>query len=464
MGVLELIVGFLVVLGPLVFFHELGHFLMAKRAGIRVLEFGFGFPPRMFQFWRGRGHLSLGATRVTIPANFPGLPLSAAECIQEADQEEAETKKQEKPKVLDRGDYVQVMAQERRPGHLSLSALSTLDPSQDDVTPQHDVTAEGVRLRGQLTEYVPGTIYSVNWLLPVGGFTRMLGEEDPSASDSFAAAPKRWRTAVLLAGPLANLLLAVIVLTSVWMIGTQTALTCRFAIDKVSDNTPAAQANLQPADYIVSIDGEAMDGCYELGQYVRSHTGQSVTLGIERDGQLMEALVTLRAEGEYDPNLEGPLGVSLDPQPVTWETYRAGFLEALLNAVLFVLLMIASILALPIMLLRGIGLSSFIGPIGISQAGGEAIQLSRQVGTWAPLLLLIGQVSVAVGLSNLLPLPALDGGRLLFILVEWIRGRRVDPRKEMLVHVVGLGLLLLLAALISYSDIVRWMSGEALLR
>jgi regulator of sigma E protease len=459
MGIVELIVGFLVVLGPLVFFHELGHFLMAKRAGIRVLEFGFGFPPRMFQFWRGRGHLSLGATRVTIPANFRDLPLSAAEQVAEQEEEG-----EEKPKVLDRGDYVQVLAQERRPGDLVLSALSALDPDQDDVTPQHEVTADGVRLRGQLKQYVPGTIYSVNWLLPVGGFTRMLGEEDPSAPDSFAAAPKRWRTAVLLAGPLANLLLAVVVLTSVWMMGTQTAVTCRFAIDKVSENTPAARANLQAKDYIVSIDSEAMDGCYELGEYVRSHTGQSVVVGIERDGQLMEIPLTLRAEGEYDPSFEGPLGVTLDPQPLTWETYRAGFLEALLNSVVVVFLMIASILALPIMLLRGVGLSSFIGPIGISQAGGEAIQLSRQVGTLAPLLLLIGQVSVAVGLSNLLPLPALDGGRLLFILVEWIRGRRIDPRKEMLVHVIGLGLLLLLAALISYSDIVRWVSGETLLR
>ncbi len=463
MGIVELVVGFLVVLGPLVFFHELGHFLIAKRAGIRVLEFGFGFPPRMFQFWRGRGHLSLGSTHVTIPANFRGLPLSAAEYVQVADQEE-EAEKQEKPKVLDRGDYVQVVAREGRPGDLVLSALSALDPSQDDVTPQHDVTADGVRLRGQLTEYVPGTIYSVNWLLPVGGFTRMLGEEDPSAPDSFAAAPKRWRAAVLLAGPLTNLLLAVIVLTSVWMIGTQTAVTCRFVIDEVSDNTPAARANLQAEDYIVSIDGEAMDGCYELSDYVKSHTGQSVVVGIERDGQLIQVPLTLRAEGEYDPTFEGPLGVTLDPQPLTWEIQRAGFLEALLNSVLVVLVMIAGILALPIMLLRGIGLSSFIGPIGISQAGGEAIQLSRQVGTWAPLLLLIGQVSVAVGLSNLLPLPALDGGRLLFILVEWIRGRRVDPRKEMLVHVIGLGLLLLLAVLISYSDVMRLVNGEALLR
>ncbi len=464
MDLIMLIVGFLIVLGPMVLIHELGHFIMAKRAGIRVLEFGFGFPPRLLKFWQGKGHLALGSTRVVIPANFKGLPPSAAEYWLEKETQDSEGKKPNKQKlVLDAGDYVDIIADKPAQGVYILRKLAVLDPEKDDVSPLRRETETGVQMRGELAQYVPGTIYSINWLLPLGGFVRMLGEEDPTAPDSFAAAPKRWRAAVLLAGPLMNLVMAFVVLTGAWMIGIQEPVTCRVSIAQVNPNAPAATAGLQAQDFVLKIDDEPMDLCNELSAYVRQHAGEVVELEIERDQEVLTIPVKLRANGEFNPDTEGPLGIMLSLEPLTWQTsYRANLLEALYKSGAIVLATIVGILSLPVLILQGLDLSGILGPIGISQAGSEAIQISRQVGTLSPILMLIGQVSVAVGVTNLLPLPALDGGRLLFIFFEWIRGRRIDPRKEMIIHLIGLALLLILVAIVSYGDVVRFISGQKL--
>lgn len=470
MNLIMLIMGFLVVLGPMVLIHELGHFLMAKRAGIRVLEFGFGFPPRLLKFWQGKGRLAVGSTCVVIPANFKGLPPSAAEYWLEKEMQASEEEKSRPPKqkiVLDAGDYVDIIADvtadKPAQGVYTLRKLTVLDPDTDDVSLLRRETEAGVQMRGELTQYVPGTIYSLNWLLPLGGFVRMLGEEDPTASDSFAAAPKRWRAAVLLAGPLMNLIMAFVVLTGTWMIGIQEPVTCRVFVAQVTPNAPAATVGLQPQDLILKIDDEPMDQCAELSTYVRQHAGELVELEIERNKEVLTIPVKLRANGEFNPETEGPLGIMLSFEPLTWQTsYRASLPEALYNSAFIVLATIVGILSLPVRILQGLDLSGILGPIGISQAGSEAIQISRQVGTLSPILMLIGQVSVAVGVTNLLPLPALDGGRMLFVLFEWVRGRRVDPRKEMIIHLIGLALLLILVAIISYGDVMRFISGQKL--
>lgn len=467
-----LVIGFLVVLGPLVFFHELGHFFVAKWAGIRVLEFGFGFPPRMFKFWQGKGRLSVGSTRVTIPSNFKGLPASAAEYRQfeqepksqalASDENQAiDRGSQRVPDILDVGDYVEILTEKLAHGTYVLRKLTRLDPERDDVSPLRQQTPEGVCMRGELTEYVPGTIYSVNWLLPVGGFVRMLGEEDPSAPDSFAAAPKRRRAAVLLAGSFMNIMLALVVFTVAWMSGVQEPTACRIEVTQIVSGTPAETAGLQPQDIILMADDKPMDVCYGLNEYVREHTGQQIVLKIERAGQVVQVPITPRVPGQYDSSREGPLGISIMHHVTGWTIHRASLPEALSNALVVIGTVITGIMSLPVMLLSGAAMS-LLGPIGISQAGGEAIEMSRASGTLFPLLVLIGQVSVAVGLTNILPLPAMDGGRLLFVLFEWIRGRRIDPRKEMVIHLVGLGLLLVIAAMVSYGDIVRLIRGQRL--
>lgn len=352
--------GFAVVLGPLVFIHELGHFVAARWAGICVLEFGLGFPPRMVKLGQDKD----------------------------------------------------------------------------------------------------GAIYSINWLLPLGGFVRMLGEEDPSAPRSFAAASKRWRSVTLLAGSLMNILLAWVLLTIAWMTGLQEAATCRYQVVNTRANSAAAAAGIWPDDVIVSVNGEPMDGCDELSGYLRARAGQTVSVEIERAGRRLALPLALRAPGQYDQAIEGPSGLYFKRHPLTWTIHRSGLGEAMFKSAELIVTMAGRMLSLPTMLLGGLKLSSFMGPIGISQAGSEALQTSLQSGVLFPILSLIGQVSVAVGLTNLLPFPALDGGRLVFVLVEWVRNKRLDPRKEKQIHLGGLGLLLILMALISYTDIARLLSGQ----
>ena len=161
-----------VVLGPIILVHELGHFIFAKLAGVRVEEFGLGFPPRLLKLWRGEGYLNLGSTRVVIPAGFrlpPGLKV---------------------------GVWVDAVIQRRDDGTHILRRLTVLDPNVDDLTLERERVDEGVHMRGELTALEPGTLYSLN-LLPMGGFVKMTGEEDPSDPRSLAAQPKRWRVAVL---------------------------------------------------------------------------------------------------------------------------------------------------------------------------------------------------------------------------------------------------------------------------
>jgi regulator of sigma E protease len=386
------------------------------------------------------------------------------------------------------GDNVEVIADCTGPNEYRLHQLLWLDPSEDDLAPMRKEEAGRVQLRGQVTEYVPGTIYSVNWLLPLGGFVRMLGEEDPTAPDSFAAAPKRRRAAALLAGPLTNVLLAVIIITAAWMVGYQQAVTCQVEVTGINSGSPAEQAGLQPGDLILQVDAEPIDGCGELTTYISARKGQQVTLSVKRgvsilipwqawicaqvdrcalvaqaSDQTLQIPIVPRTDGQYNPAREGPLGVTVLHHATSWETQQVGLIDALIGTAGIIQTMVAGMLSLPAALVSGAALA-VLGPIGISQAGSEAIEQSIRYGTLFPILMLIGQVSVAVGLTNLLPLPALDGGRLLFIVVEWLRGRRVEPRKEMIVHLVGLGLLVLVALLVSYGDIMRLINNQSILK
>ena len=155
------------VLGPMIMIHELGHFIAAKLAGVRVEEFGIGFPPRMIGLWRGKGSLIVGPNTVAIPRGFR-LPHAVA-----------------------LGTHVDAVVERNVDGDLVLRRVELADLSAP--VAEGEAAAAGTEiLRGKITELDRGTLYSLNWL-PMGAFVRMTGEEDPSHGDSLAAQPKRWR-------------------------------------------------------------------------------------------------------------------------------------------------------------------------------------------------------------------------------------------------------------------------------
>ncbi|CAG0929448.1 partial Regulator of sigma-W protease RasP, partial [Planctomycetaceae bacterium] len=142
---------FLLVLGPLVFIHELGHFLAAKRAGIRVLEFGMFYPPRALRLWRGQGSALIGSRRVIIPRNF------------------------KLPKTLEEGKVVRATA-DKVNDRLILKSITVLEETPVTAPTLDEFSTNEAFLYGEVSEFDPGTEYTLNWL-PLGGFVRMLGEE-----------------------------------------------------------------------------------------------------------------------------------------------------------------------------------------------------------------------------------------------------------------------------------------------
>jgi regulator of sigma E protease len=380
---------FLLLLVPLVLIHELGHFVAAKAFGIKVLEFGIGFPPRV-----------------------KGL-------------------------VWKKGE----------------------------------------------------TEYTINWL-PIGGFVRLLGEEDPTDPRSLAAAPRWQRLTVMFAGVLMNIVLAVVLFSVGYMIPRDRALTMA-QVSEVAPESPAAQAQvtgemrdgsvpqqgLQPGDLVLEVQGREVKNTSELIYANRLNLGETQTWIINRGGSTLTAKVYARW---HPPEGQGPTGIRVGaPQtcssvddagnptncklryPFTesswywpWEAVPKGIQELVDTMVLT-----KNEIQVRVGGGGGGGVSkdepAFTGPVGIANTTGTIIdeQGLRALVEFAALL------SLNLGIFNALPLPMLDGGRMFFVFVEILRGgRRIAPEKEALVHLTGFALLLASVLVITYFDIARLVS------
>ncbi len=404
------IVGFILIFGVLVFIHELGHFLVARRNGIVTEEFGFGFPPRVITLRRGRGRLLIDGRRVVVPAGF------------------------QLPEELVAGSSVAYETTVDRRGRPVLSTIEVLPEAPPDSP-------------NTVTLVDPGTIYSIN-LIPFGGFVRMRGEDGPAGPGSFASASAKARSATLLAGPLMNFALAIVLFALSAMIGQPEAMPGG-RIEAISPGSPAEQAGLLPDDRIFLIDAAVVRSAGDIGDYIRTRPGEPVTLTVERDGQRFTVVVTPRVS---PPPGEGAIGLAV--LPVT-QLARTGPVEALTRGVTDTARFTYLTLSVPAMLVRGAiepADARPVGPKAIFDLTSGAISATQTSGLWYPVLQLMGILSAALAITNLLPIPALDGGRLLFIIIEKVRGRRVDPNWEGAIHLAGMVILLGLMAIITYQD------------
>jgi regulator of sigma E protease len=353
------IVSFILVMGVIVFVHELGHFLVAKRNKIVVEEFGFGYPPRVV-------------------------------------------------KLFERD----------------------------------------------------GTIYSIN-AIPFGGFCRMRGEDDPSLTGSFASASKRARAATLIAGPAMNFLLAFILFGALALTqGVPDTSRPGAVVKAIVPGSPAETAGLQVGDRIVAVNGQPVADMTELQELTRASLGTLATYALARVDpgtgaeQTIELTMTPRAN---PPAGEGALGIAIGPA-----IRRAKIWEAAATGAQSVGEIIYMTFAIPANLIReGKPLSDagFMGPVGIAVTTGEVVREARDSRAPGMIFYFMALLSTALGLTNLLPLPALDGGRLLFIGVEAIRGKRIEPAQEGMVHLIGFGLLLLLVGLLTVKEIGSLING-----
>ncbi len=461
-GLIEMVIAFLIVLGPLILLHELGHFIAAKRAGIRTLEFGMGYPPRVLRLWRGKGYAILDGTRYPIPRNFdlawdwlvyPNKRVTYT--YDEVNGQKLIRSIELDP--IDEAALIKAEADQQKP-----AAPIKVEGEAVEAAPAPRRKREVKMKRGAyeanglLEDIDPGTEYTLNWL-PLGGFVRMFGEEGATGSGSFVDTPKRWRTVTLLAGPGMNLLVAFVVFTLTYMLGYPEM---PVTIHDIAPGSPAAQAGLQVNDTLISIADTSIRRIDQVKQIVDEHGGQAITLLVLRNGQHLTLQITPRTTAQT-PTGQGKMGVVLD----TGGSYRlvqhpVG--ESMTLALGDIGDTVQQIVTLPTRLLSGMIAPSeaqVVGPVGISQFAATAVEQTARTGEAFWFLNLFAAISLALAITNLLPLPALDGGRLLFVILEAIRGKRVAPEREAMVHLIGMGVLLMLMVLVTIQDIGRIISN-----
>jgi regulator of sigma E protease len=294
-----------------------------------------------------------------------------------------------------------------------------------------------------------GVIYSLNWI-PFGAFVKMLGEEDPTEPGSFARQSKLTRAIVLIAGSAMNFALAVVAFGLAYMTGWPTPIQNEVAIVRVGPDTPAAAAGLREGDRVVSLAGQPITSTDEFRATTQQNLGRQTTLVVMRDGQELRLEITPRAN---PPEGQGAMGIAISPptrlQPHNpLESAGFGFTQTLR--------VIGMTLSAPIGVLAGTLSPELVRPIGLpgmAQVAGDAAQAAIDTGALLPLLTVLGTFSAGLSIANMLPIPALDGGRLLFVLIEAIRGRKVSPDRENAFHFVGIVVLITLMILISLNDI-----------
>lgn len=352
------IIIFVLVLSLLVFVHELGHFVMAKRAGVRVDEFGFGFPPRIWGIKRG------------------------------------------------------------------------------------------------------GTIYSINWI-PLGGFVKIKGEEGEHRDepDSFSAKSGMRRFSILVAGVVMNFLLAAVLLSVGFGVGMPQAVDdlpagaivrdASIGILSVIKNSPAERAGFVSGETIVTVDGRAFASVADFQEYIRSHAGTELVFTMRAGGSTTER----RATPEILPSTGKPgIGVGLIETGVVsfpWYLAPVRGVEATYGITYGIVATIGDIFKnLFAGKSAGVELS---GPVGIAVATGQVARMG-----FIYLLQFMAVLSVNLAVLNVLPLPALDGGRILFLIIEKIRRRPVSRKVETLVHQIGFTALILLVLVVTYRDIARF--------
>lgn len=435
------IVSFLLLLGALMFFHELGHYLAARRNGIEVEEFGvFGFPPRIVKLFTYQGTVfslnaiplgafvrmkgedaadmspgsfnaaSAGARAVTLVAG-PAMNLLIAIIFSIAS-------------VL--AGFPSSVAHPLLENVPADSAAATAGLQSGDILLSNDgtpllvaaTTGEPLKTSNSLT-LADGTAAPAEGVFVLRDGERvMLAEGQKSTSD-------------LLAG-----------VTYAPVLGTQ--------ITAVVEDSPADQAQLVPGDIVFSVNDTPVTPGNSLGSQVNALAGSEVTLRIVRGEEWLTVPVFAR---DNPPAGQGAMGIGIDGvQRMVSLPFHLAVWEGIRNITSYV----GMVLALPMMLIGGQLAPSdagFSGPVGIAQLVGGAVNATVDTGFWFPIWQLASIISAGLAVANLFPIPALDGGRLLFIAFEKLRGRRLDPEKEGMIHLVGFALLLGLMVVITVSDI-----------
>ena len=291
-----------------------------------------------------------------------------------------------------------------------------------------------------------GTRYSLK-LLPFGGSCMMLGEDEEAGEEGSFGSKSVWaRISVIAAGPIFNFIMAFLAsVVVIAMAGYDPA-----EVYKVYEDYPAAEAGIQAGDIITKINGKNIHVAREVTNYVAFHQGETYTVTYERDGESHVAVV----EPVQNENGKYIMGLAAG------STYQKGnVLTTLKYSVYEVKYWIDLTLESLKMLFKGqVGVKEMSGPVGVVNVIGETYTESAKISMFAVIVNMMNiaiLLSANLGVMNLLPIPALDGGRLVFLVIEAIRGKRVNPEREGMVHFIGLMALMVLMVVVLYNDVMR---------
>ncbi|MCS4505655.1 Regulator of sigma-E protease RseP [wastewater metagenome] len=450
MSVLTSIIAFAVALGLLVTVHEFGHFWVARRLGVKVLRFSVGFGRIV---WRRQGH---DGTEYAISA----IPLGGY--VKMLDEREGDVPEQERHRAFNRQPlWVRNAILFAGPGFnfifavlaywaIFVTGTTAMKPVIGQVEPDTPAAAAGlqsgeriVAVGGEDTRTWDDVLMQILSLGPGNpdlAVTTVAGEDGPRRSHSLDVA------AIGPVGENPDILAALGM--QPWRPRIEPV------IDSVMPDGPAAGAGLQPGDRIEAVDGTPMPDWARLVDYVRARPGESVTLSVERDGEPREVAVTL---AQVD-SAQGPIGrLGVSPR------FDRSSLERMQQTIQYGPLAAVGVAAgetwrasaltvkmLGQMITGEASVKNLSGPINIAQYAGQSAQLGV-----VPFLRFLAIVSISLGVLNLLPVPVLDGGHLMFNALEWVRGRPLSEAAQAVGQQVGLALLGLLMAVAFYNDIAR---------
>jgi regulator of sigma E protease len=381
---------FILILGLLVFVHEFGHFVVARRAGMKVHEFALGFPPRAFGWYKdpktGKKHFTWGRGKDGLKSAVSG--------------EEA-------------------------------------------------------------TEDYPDTLYTVNWL-PLGGYVKIKGENGEHANDPDSFGNKKaWvRAVVLVAGVSMNFLLAAVLLGAGFIIGLPSDISTledkqailvgspSVAVQQVEKDSPADVAGITFGDQIVSINNVAIEESTQVSEYIAEHVAEELSILVLRGEQELTLQMTpALLDGMEDKARVGVLLV--DAAVVRYPWYIAIYKGFVAAGVMTINILLAFFFLIKNLIL-GNGLAFDVaGPVGIAVIVGNSARLGISY-----LLNTIAVISLSLAVINILPIPALDGGRILFIGIEKLIKRPVPMKYEQMAHTIGFVLLMALIVVITWRDVV----------
>jgi regulator of sigma E protease len=312
-----------------------------------------------------------------------------------------------------------------------------------------------------------GTNYRLN-LFPIGGYCAMKGEDGKTTEaeqqrafrtdgkhddDNFQAKTPWQRLAIVVAGPVANFIVALVLLFVSAAIFGVAAPAPTTKVYQLLPGYPAQHAGLHPGDVITAINGVTMRDGDQLVHTIYASPGKTLRVTYQRDGRSTDVSITTKIIKDGHGKPQGRLGFS--PMP---SMRPAGLLEAAQAAGnQFAAVFMGTLNVLGQLVTNFANTAGQLqGPIGIAQVSAQVADFG-----WGAYLSLAATLSISLGIFNLLPIPALDGGRGIFILVEMLRGKPVDPEKEALVHVGGFAALIVVMLAVAYHDIARILAGQA---